>query len=39
MPSPSHKDNKLRQFLRAAPQPDKVRARKGDEEQDIALAD
>jgi len=37
--TPSHKDNKLRQFLRAAPQPDKVRARKGDEEQDIALAD
>jgi hypothetical protein len=33
------KDSKLRIFLRQAPQPVRLRARKGDEEQDIALAD
>lgn len=38
-PMSNPKDSKLRMFLRAAPQPAKVRARKGDDEQDIALAD
>ena len=37
MPNP--KDSKFRIFLRQVPQPVRVRARKGDEEQDIALAD
>ena len=39
MTTASDKNSRLRQFLRAAPQPAKVRARKGDDEQDIALAD